>query len=252
MRDSIGINYNGKELFVQLDAYGQNAYFLRNAFATKDTVWNSNLPVVLVGDFTIKEGSTLTINKGAKIFCHADAGIIVNGSLQALGEKYDSTRITFTGDRLDDYYKDLPGSWPGIVFSKTSTNNLLEYAIIKNATKAILVTEPATNSNIKLRLNQCIINNALNVHAPLTLPVCVQGFQVRVGSCTTDKAVIKVLLVLKMSTRLLLLPALETSVASAVSDDIDTALLLSILSASKPSVSSVSCTIARLTKRNGL
>lgn len=37
VRDSIKINYNGNSRFLQLEAFGQNANFLRNKTVTKDT-----------------------------------------------------------------------------------------------------------------------------------------------------------------------------------------------------------------------
>ncbi len=159
VEDSIRINYNGNETLVLLDAYGQNAHFLRNISVTKDTLWTSELPFVLLGKFIVNEGKTLTITKGTKIYCHADAQFIVNGSLYISGE--NDGKVIFQGDRLDDYYKDLPGSWQGITFSRSSKNNMLNYTELKNANRAIIVNEPATVNNPKLKLHQCIIDNAL-------------------------------------------------------------------------------------------
>ena len=151
LQDSIRINYNGKETFVQLDAYGQNAHFLRNATVTKDSIWSNDLPVVVLGVLTVNQGKTLTINKGVKVYCHADAEMKINGTLKALGEKNDEERISFRGDRLDDYYNNLPGTWPGITFTVSSINNLLNYTNIFNATHALTVDNPATNSNAKTK-----------------------------------------------------------------------------------------------------
>src|SRR5690606_14412428 len=69
-------------------------------------------------------------------------------------------RVYFQGDRLDEPYRDFPASWPGIYFRNTSTDNVLEYAVIKNAYQAIAVTGPSNNNNPKVKLNQCIIDNA--------------------------------------------------------------------------------------------
>lgn len=158
VQDSINITYNGKEQRVQLDAYGQNAHFLRNATVTKDTIWNSELPFVILGSLTIEEGKTLTINKGVQVYCHAEAQLIVNGSLHAFGES--GNKIIFAGDRLDDYYKDLPASWQGIIFAENSKNNMLNSCEIKNASDAITVNNPSTDNNPKLKLNECVISNA--------------------------------------------------------------------------------------------
>ena len=160
IQDSIGINFNAKEIFIQLDAYAQNARFLKNAAVTKDTSWSNDLPVVIIGAFNVNQGKTLTINKGVQVYCHADAAVTINGSLKTFGEKDESERVIFRGDRLDDYYKDLPGSWPGISFAKSSINNQLNYTNIYNATNAVFADNPATNNNPKIIMNQCIISNA--------------------------------------------------------------------------------------------
>jgi hypothetical protein len=157
VQDSLQINYNGNVQWVQFDAYGQNARFLRNAIVTRDTSWNNDLPVVLLGPLTVTQGKTLTISKGVQVYCHADAKIIVNGSLQINGET--SERVTFAGDRLDDYYKDLPASWQGIIFSESSGNSIIDNADLKNAKDAIVVNG-LSNTGFKLSLNGCMVKNA--------------------------------------------------------------------------------------------
>ena len=163
IRDSVLISYNGINRFVQLDAFGQNANFYRNRRITKDTTWNSPLPFVILGNVTVDPNATLTITKGSKIYHHADAPFIVNGTLKVNGEKEDSLRVRFLGDRLDQFYKDFPGAWPGIFFMETSKDNVLNYAIIKNAFQGIRAELPAPNNLVKVTLNQCIIDNIFDV-----------------------------------------------------------------------------------------
>ncbi len=163
VQDSIKIDYNGNTRFVQLDALGQNARFLRDRRITTDTTWNNNLPFVILGSLTVDAGKTLTIAKGTKVYFHADAPMVVRGTLNAIGEKYDSTRIQFAGDRLDEYYRDFPGSWPGIYFTETSINNSMKYCIVKNAYQGVIAQNPSTNSVEKLKLNECIFDNIYDV-----------------------------------------------------------------------------------------
>jgi hypothetical protein len=156
--DSILIDYNTNTRFIQLQSYGQNAKFLRNTVITGNTVWTNTLPYVILGGLRIDTAATLTIPKGCKIYAHADAPIIVDGSLIVTGTKAEP--VVFTGDRLDFYYKDLPASWPGIYFRNTSKNNIFQFAVIKNAYQAVVVTNPSINANPKAILHQCIIDNA--------------------------------------------------------------------------------------------
>ena len=156
--DSILINYNGNNRYVQLQAFGQNANFLRNRLITGNVVWTNNLPYVILGSLRIDTTATLTIQPGCRIYSHATAPFIVDGTLIVNGTK--ANNVIFTGDRLDEDYKDLPASWPGIYFRGSSKNNVLTYAVVKNAYQAIVIEKPSINANPKLILHQCIVDNA--------------------------------------------------------------------------------------------
>jgi hypothetical protein len=160
VRDSIRINFNGNSNFVQLEAWGQNAHFLQNKTILGNETWNNDLPYVILGYLHINDNATLTINKGCRIFMHADAPILVDGTMLVNGDKDSTNRVYFRGDRLDDPYKDYPASWPGILFNTNSTNNIFNYSVIKNAYQAVALQDPSANANPKLILNQCIIDNA--------------------------------------------------------------------------------------------
>ena len=49
VRDSIKINYNGVDRWVQLEAWGQNAHFFRNKKITANETWINDLPYVILG-----------------------------------------------------------------------------------------------------------------------------------------------------------------------------------------------------------
>lgn len=158
--DSILINFNGINRYVQLQAYGQNANFLRNRVLTGNVVWPNNLPYVILGSIRIDTTASLTIQPGCKIYSHADAPFIVDGTLTVNGTK--NNPVTFAGDRLDENYKDLPAGWPGIYFRGSSKNNVLTFAVVKNANQAIVTEKPSVNANPKLTLHQCIVDNAFD------------------------------------------------------------------------------------------
>ena len=156
--DSILVSYNGNNRYVQLQAYGQNANFLRNRLITGNVVWTNNLPYVILGSIRIDTTAILTIQPGCKIYSHANAPFIVDGTLTVNGTQ--ASNVIFSGDRLDGDYKDLPASWPGIYFRGNSKNNVLTYAIVKNAYQAIVTEKPSINANPKVILHQCIVDNA--------------------------------------------------------------------------------------------
>ena len=156
--DSILIAYNGNNMFVQLQAYGQNAHFYNNKAITSDTILTNDLPYVILGQLLVDSAATLTIQSGCNIYVHANAPILVNGSLIINGTK--QAPVVFTGDRLDAAYINLPASWPGIYFQSSSSNNVLTHTSLRNANQAIVVTGPASSANPQLTLHRCIINNS--------------------------------------------------------------------------------------------
>jgi hypothetical protein len=157
VQDSLQINYNGNTKYVKLNAYGQNAHYFHNRHISQNETWNNDLPYVITGGLVIDTSTTLTINQGCKIYIHADAPFIINGSLVVNGDKYDSTHVVFAGDRLDEPYKNFPASYPGLFFSSSSKSNSINYTIIKNAYQGIVCSD--LNSG-NLSMNQVVIDNA--------------------------------------------------------------------------------------------
>lgn len=187
VRDSIEISYNGNQEVIQLEAYGQNAHFLRNRVITGNEVWQNDLPYVILGGLEIAASGRLTIEKGCKVYAHADAPILVKGSLNVEG--VDTSRVLFTGDRLDDPYKDFPAGWPGIIFTKESKDNHIDFAVINNAYQAVVVAEPSSNNNPKLLLNETIIDNAYDAGL-LASNSSITARNLLISNCGTNLALI--------------------------------------------------------------
>jgi hypothetical protein len=137
VRDSIKFTYNGNVKWLQLEAFGRNAYFLRNKIINSDTTFANDKPIVILGGLLVNENKQLTIPKGTKIY--------------------------FQGNRLDDPYKNYPASWPGIYFDATSKNNVLQFCVLKNSYQGTIALAPSVNSNPKLNLQECIIDNTYDV-----------------------------------------------------------------------------------------
>lgn len=159
IEDSINIEFNGSSRRVKLSAWGQNAVFLNSVVLNANTTWTNDKPYVILGGLGVNINATLTIQKGTRIYLHADAPMLIEGTLVAKGEKYDSTKIIFQGDRLDDGYREYPGAWPGIYFGYASRDNVLKHVIIKNAYQGIVAENPSVNGNAKLSLNETVIEN---------------------------------------------------------------------------------------------
>jgi hypothetical protein len=162
LQDSIRIHYNGTDVFIKLSAWGQNAHFLNNEIIKGNTTWVNDLPYVISGNLQVDSNSTLTIQAGCRLYFHANAAMLVDGTLRVLGEAPDSLRVYFSGDRLDKPYASFPGSWPGIYFRDYSINNIMQYAVLRNGYQTLVAEGPARNTAPKLTLNQCIIDNSLD------------------------------------------------------------------------------------------
>ena len=158
VKDSIQIQYNGNTKFVQLEAFGQNANFLRDGFIESNTTWNNRLPYVILDRLRIDTGVTLTLDSGCKVYCHANAPVLIDGTLITNGTKEQP--VVFAGDRTDEDYRDLPASWPGLYFRETSKNNELNFTTVKNAYQAIVAESPSGNAFPKVTMHQCIVDNA--------------------------------------------------------------------------------------------
>ncbi|MBU1013889.1 MAG: hypothetical protein KKG99_12875 [Bacteroidetes bacterium] len=157
---------------ISLVAWGQNAnYIIANqnipglppfrivAPENSKVQWKSTRPYLIYGYAVVDSGAVLQIDKGAKIHFHNNSGLWVykGGSIKVNGTLEDP--VIFTGDRLDEDYRDLPGQWDRIWINEGSVNNEINYAIIKNGfigIQAETLDNPMGNSLI---LNNTRISN---------------------------------------------------------------------------------------------
>lgn len=186
LSDSISIQYNGNQRWVQLEAYGQNAVFMNGVDITTNTTFTNAKPYVILDYLHVAAGVTLTVLPGTKIYSHANAPIIIDGTLNATGMA--NNKIIFSGDRLDAPYRDFPAGWPGIIFRSSSINNVFQFAEIKNAYQAIVVDQPASNANPKLTLQQCIIDNAYDAGI-FSINSSITASNVLISNCANNIAI---------------------------------------------------------------
>jgi len=164
VQDAVEVTLNGNTSAVQLEAFGQDAHYIVDS-VLKSQTWVNDKPYVIIHSALVDSAETLTIQKGCRIYMHADSKLYVGGTLRTFGTKTDS--VIFQGDRLDrDYfgYKDYPGEWRGIHFLSSSLQNNLNYTIIKNGglTDAAVYVQPpwVPLGGPMVELNNCTIANA--------------------------------------------------------------------------------------------
>ncbi len=148
--DKLIFTVNGNTQSLNLEAWGQNAYYHRPTNAIKfkdgtylayslisstpgvDTTWLKDKPHVIYGYLVVDSAQKLTINAGIQIYMNYKAGFWVykGGQLKVLGQK--DMEVVFQGARKEKDYTDEPGQWDRIWINEGSDNNIIDYAIIKN------------------------------------------------------------------------------------------------------------------------
>jgi hypothetical protein len=158
--DSILFNTNGNLQQVALIAWGQDAYFYKNKKLTGDVTWDSIKPRVIYGYLRIDTGASLTINAGTKLYFHKSAYLAVSHLSRIDIEGNLDHPVRLQGDRLDPFYRDLPGQWNGIYLEKGSHDNVVKYAVIRNGNTGIAVDSAVNiNGTPMLTIEETIIQN---------------------------------------------------------------------------------------------
>ncbi|MFA6199594.1 MAG: hypothetical protein WC679_04215 [Bacteroidales bacterium] len=180
--DSIIFSFNNKEQYVQLEAYGQDAYYhvaKRDLGSTgikyclaqdgglesgciingNNLEWKNDKPHVIFGVLAVDSAYTLNITEGTRIclnttsnfWVYTDATLKVNGSIQ--------NPVIFEGMRRDGYYASLPGQWGQLWFWAGSKNSTINNAIIKNGTIGLVADSCVTTNNPTVDINNTRIEN---------------------------------------------------------------------------------------------
>jgi len=181
LTDSLVFTTGTKKQDVDVVAWGQDAYFhtantygniVNGTDTTRfyyhlldcSTPWMNDKPHVIYGYAVVDPGNTLTINEGCNIYLHKNSGIIVGnpfseyagGSIKINGSL--GNEVVFQGDRLDPWYKNIPGQWDRIWLIPGSIDNEIDYAIIKNGNIGIHA-DTVYNSSPTVTINNTIIEN---------------------------------------------------------------------------------------------
>lgn len=159
IEDSILFNTNGNNQRVILNAWGQNAHFIYDSVLHVSQTWINDLPYVIINSMLVDTSVTLTIDCGCRIYNHPGSRIYVAGTLKVNPTCCDS--VVFQGDRLEQFFQDLPGRWQGIHFLRGSINNEINCATIKDAEIGVRVDSLPENNFPNLFLRKVKIKNML-------------------------------------------------------------------------------------------
>jgi hypothetical protein len=140
IQDSIVFMTNGNLQDIDLVAWGQDVHMIGELEIEVPTTWVADKPYLVIDYVYVDSMASLTIDPGVKVHLHKDAMIFVDGSLQANGTRDEP--IWFGGDRLEEFYDQIPGQWGFIYLSGSSQNNQISHTEIRNGTIGILISAP--------------------------------------------------------------------------------------------------------------
>lgn len=172
-------------------AWGRNARFFRNLpgenyslLTEEDSVWNADLPYVIVGDLHVPSTINLRMEAGVEVYFYNNSALtfLEGCSFKAQGTK--DLPIVFTSTRQDFGFKNTPGQWRGLLFKPGCTNVYLNHVKLTNAQTAIRTFSRSYTQlwdfeihniqiynclqygisafNSTIQLNNGVINNCLN------------------------------------------------------------------------------------------
>lgn len=168
VRDSIDFFFNNHTQVLQLEAYGRNVKRFKNKTIASDTIITSDIPILVSETLKIPSGVTLTLAKGAKLYCQKASVILVEGTL--ISEGTQDAMVEIRGDR-DDYMNTVPplsydqasGQWGGIKITPSSFGNVLDHTDVRNADFGVVIDSTTTENSTLVVRNSIIRNMLYNV-----------------------------------------------------------------------------------------
>ncbi len=176
VKDSIIFELNGNVQDVDLIAWGQDAHYivadhsLGNylrykivAAENQNNTWINDKPYLIYGYAVVDSMGKLNIDPGCRIHFYSNSGLWVYkyGSVKVNGTINEP--VTFQGSRLEAEYKELPGQWDRIWINEGSSDNVFNYAIIKNGFIGIQAETMSTAEDNRLILKNTIIKNMTGI-----------------------------------------------------------------------------------------
>lgn len=144
----LGIDSDGNDITIQ-------GFYLNG-----NTTFSAEKPYVIYGYCGIENGNTLTVEAGSNIHFHANSGFLVEKDATLNIEGSLNQKVVLEGDRLEPQFSEIPGQWGAIWLRAGSKNNIINHALIKNASIGIISDSiNGTNPSLTIK-NTEIYNNS--------------------------------------------------------------------------------------------
>lgn len=142
-------------IFLGLDEEGNRLEINGRLLEDDELLWTDEKPHVVYDFIGVPEGKTLTIEAGAQVFFHSNSGLLVQEDASLKVNGVVNNEVIFEGDRLEPEFSDVAGQWGTIWLRSGSTNNELNYTIIKNGIIGLLVDNTSgTDPTLSIRNTQ--------------------------------------------------------------------------------------------------
>jgi len=134
VQDSVVFVVNDNLQDIDLVAWGQDVHLINGKIVSTES-WINDKPYLVYNSMLVDTLETLTIEPGVRIYFHNSSTMYISGTLNVMGTIDEP--VIFSGDRLEPFYKDIPGQWVGLYFINGSSQNEIHNAVIMNGTTGI-------------------------------------------------------------------------------------------------------------------
>ena len=138
-RDADGIK---ETIVIGTDNEGE-AIEVEGFYLEGSQVWNDRKPYVIYGFAGVSPGETLTLEKGARVYFHANSGLVLDAGARLLVNGTWDGKVVLQGDRLEEFFSEIPGQWSGILLKEGSRGHRISNALIKNSVVGLVADAPA-------------------------------------------------------------------------------------------------------------
>ena len=181
IQDSVLFVTNGNLQDVDLVAWGQDVHLIRGGYVEGEERWVADKPYLVMDYVYVDTSALLVIEEGVTVHMHHNALFFVDGSMRVEGSREDP--VVFRGDRLEEFYQDIPGQWRFIYLSASSRGNSFEYTDILCGTMGLFISAPPElGSQPDLELHNSMINH-MSSNGIYALNARIRASNLVVGNC---------------------------------------------------------------------
>ncbi len=142
-----------------------NLYVIGGVVST-DAYWPNTYGLVVAGEVTVANGTTVQIQKGETVKFNGSYGLTINGQLVAIGDPVEKVVFTsylddaYGGDTNENGINSSPakGDWRGLTFNGAGPASDLEWAVLRWAGSGSNPALEVINSDLDLA--NCVIINS--------------------------------------------------------------------------------------------